>query len=237
LALNKKVVCPQFQSYIATIFQRWRSLYQAYYHNLGWPLRLDIESEAEGLRFSWSEFQQTCFQLAQQLNAWFEADLVGDRIILIGAVGSHKTPHSVGVWQDKMPGVFIHAHMISQLLSAVLEGRNLIWWWPQWQECLWIGCWSLSGGLIAAYWHPSTHKCIPAKSGKLTKLNSLLSLGLALILLGISCFISFLHAGWLPLIPAASGLIVAGAASQLGQAKSKATQKIPPLSSSRKPTP
>ncbi|MBU7587474.1 MAG: CHASE2 domain-containing protein [Nostoc sp. TH1S01] len=54
--------------------------------------------------------------------------LVNDRIILIGTTAPrfkdfHKTPYGT-----EMPGVFIQAHMVSQIISAVLDPRPLLWW-------------------------------------------------------------------------------------------------------------
>ncbi len=37
-----------------------------------------------------------------------------------------------------MSGVIIHAHQVSQIISAVLDGRPLITFWRSWIEWLWI---------------------------------------------------------------------------------------------------
>ena len=50
-----------------------------------------------------------------------------------------------------MSGVMVHAQATSQLISAVLDGRPLIWSWPEIGEIFLIGVWSLIGGLIAFY--------------------------------------------------------------------------------------
>lgn len=123
-------------------------------------------------------------------------DLVEDRIVLIGTAGSrdaHLTPYSQGAWPKKTPGVIIHAQMISQILSAVLDQRPLLWWWPQWAEFCWIGGWSVVGGL--AVW----------------RLRSPLQIGIALCLsisaLSGLCWIVLLYGGWAPLIPPALTLL------------------------------
>jgi CHASE2 domain-containing sensor protein len=39
-------------------------------------------------------------------------------------------------------GLEVHAHLVSQMLSAVQDGRPLIWWLPQWGDALWVWAWS-----------------------------------------------------------------------------------------------
>jgi CHASE2 domain-containing sensor protein len=123
------------------------------------------------------------------------AKLVKDRIILIGVTGAkqdvHSTPYS------SMSGVTVHAQMTSQILSAVLDGRSLIWWWAEWIEVLWIGSWSLVGGAIVLRWRTPIHRGIAAIA--------------ALSLLSGSCFILLLAGAWIPLVPSAMALIATGA--------------------------
>jgi CHASE2 domain-containing sensor protein len=126
------------------------------------------------------------------------ADLVRDRIVLIGTAqsdrDSHLTPYSQGEWAEKMPGVVIQAHTISQIVSAVNKQRPLLWWWSQWEEFFWIEIWSLVGGLLGWYW------------------RSPLYLGMAVFisfsLLSGLCFFLLFQGGWVPLIPSALTLIL-----------------------------
>jgi len=76
------------------------------------------------------------------------------RIVLIGIADSLSvsadywpTPFSTNQSMDKkeIPGIFIQAHMISQLISAVLDQRPLLWFMPWWVDFFWI----LTGCLIA----------------------------------------------------------------------------------------
>lgn len=124
-----------------------------------------------------------------------------NRIVLIGVTASTtadtwKTPYSATALPNlkQIPGVFVQAQMVSHILSAVLDQRPLLWWWPKWIEALWIWGWSLLGGTIA--W------CIkqPFQLG-LAGVTSLLTL------FSIS-FGIFTQAGWVPLIPSALVLVV-----------------------------
>lgn len=48
-----------------------------------------------------------------------------------------------------MPGVLVHAQMVSQILDAVLGQRDLFIFWEQWGEFLWICSWGLIGATLA----------------------------------------------------------------------------------------
>jgi len=117
---------------------------------------------------------------------------VRDRIVLIGAIApsakdSFYTPYSAGRQENHtMPGVVVHAQIVSQILSAVVDGRPLFWVWPDWAEWLWIWVWSLVGGAIA--WK------IAHPLGQL--LATVVAIG---ILLGVS-WLMFICGGWVPLV-------------------------------------
>jgi CHASE2 domain-containing sensor protein len=83
--------------------------------------------------------------------------------------------------------------MVSHILSAVLDGRPLFWWWSGWVEALWVWGWSLLGGVIA--WRIRQ----PLYLG--------LAIAVALLILFSVCFAIFTQAGWIPLVPSALGLV------------------------------
>jgi CHASE2 domain-containing sensor protein len=128
------------------------------------------------------------------------AGLIKDRIVLIGVtapstVDLWKTPYSARALpnQKQIPGVFVQAHMVSHILSAVLDFRPLFWWWEVWVEAFWIWGWSLVGGTIA--W------CI--RQPLRLVLAGLAGLGV----LFVACFGIFTLAGWIPLVPSALVLV------------------------------
>lgn len=138
------------------------------------------------------------------LNGSIDAELsslVKDRIVLIGTIASsykdlHLTPYSEGEWPMKMAGVVIHAHMISQILNAVLDRRSLLWWWSSEIEILWIASWSIVGGVVVWQWRSPLYR--------------ILAIGAALAILYGVCFVLLLKAGWVPLVPSALALIFTG---------------------------
>ncbi|MCL1472662.1 EAL domain-containing protein [Argonema antarcticum] len=140
--------------------------------------------------------------LTQVLNGEIDRNLVKDKVVLIGTTApSGKdlffTPYNPADRKKALtPGVLVHAQMVSQILSAVLDAKPLFWFWPQWAEALWVWGWSLVGGMLA--W----------------RLRHPLSLGIAGTvaiagLFGI-CFACFLQAGWVPFIAPALALVITG---------------------------
>jgi CHASE2 domain-containing sensor protein len=148
-------------------------------------------------------------QIAQQvtvtevLSGKVKPDLVKDRIVLIGSTAPSlkdvfNTPFTTGKSDNtgKMTGVEIHAQIISQILSAVLNNERLFWFLPGWAEVIWIGGWSVVGGFLA--W----------------RIRHPLGLGLAevtsmAVLFGTS-FVIFTQAGWFPIVSPALGLVFTG---------------------------
>ena len=129
------------------------------------------------------------------------ANLIKDRLILIGVVASSstddwQTPYSrqSSPAQKQIPGMFIQAQMTSQIISAAVDRRPLIWWWSNTWETVWIWGWSLLGAIIGWYLRR------PLLLGS--------AIAISLLLLFTSCLAAFTHAGWIPLLPPAIALII-----------------------------
>jgi len=133
-----------------------------------------------------------------------DPDKFRDRIVIIGTVDpSFKdnrwlAPIGAGKWGTKrLTGVEIEAHMVSQIISAVLDDRPLIWWWPSPVEFLWIGLWSAVGSALFLY--------------SRSPLFFIIGNGVTLIILYGVCAALFVQGGWIPCVPAALTLFVTGA--------------------------
>jgi len=127
-------------------------------------------------------------------------NLIQGRIVLIGVTARDrddffKTPYGNGL-DNRTPGVFLHAHMLSQLLSATLDGRPLLWRPSPWIEWLWVGGWAIAAG--AGTWllsqryrkHPGYWLPIGVVIGTSTGV------------LYLSCAGGLIFwAGWLPFVP------------------------------------
>lgn len=136
--------------------------------------------------------------LTQVLSGQLDPNAVKDKIVLIGVTAPSRndyfaTPYSRG--QKDMPGVSLQAQMISQILSAVLDHRPLLWVWSEWSETLWIWSWSFFGGLL--FW------CFRAWL-------RLALVAIALFILYGLCCNLLIRGGWVPLIPPALALVSTG---------------------------
>ncbi|HEY9908995.1 MAG TPA: CHASE2 domain-containing protein, partial [Thermosynechococcaceae cyanobacterium] len=140
--------------------------------------------------------------LTQLLNGEVKPEWVKDKLVLIGTTAPSAkdlflTPLNLSADKSpKTPGVIVHAQIISQILSTVLDGRSQIWYWTEPLEGLWIFGWALVGGGIA--WrlrHPLS----------LGTANALGLGGLFAVCLGL-----FSQGGWVPFVPAAIALVITG---------------------------
>jgi len=128
------------------------------------------------------------------LNGDVEPEVLRDRIVLIGSTAvSLKdffyTSTSQGSRGSAQPiaGVELHGHLISQILSAAMDGRSLLRVWPESLEVAWIIAWAMLG--VGLSWRLRHSRWL------------LLWLLLAASgLLGI-CYGAFLLAAWIPLVP------------------------------------
>jgi PAS domain S-box-containing protein len=124
-----------------------------------------------------------------------------DRIVLIGTVApSIKdfffTPYNSSFFDnyDPMPGVFIHANLISQVISAALDGRPLIQVWSVVVEKIWIFFWSLVGSSLVWLFRRRS----PGKKRLPGRLIVSLLLAFSSILVG--GYATFLTSLWIPIV-------------------------------------
>jgi CHASE2 domain-containing sensor protein len=145
-----------------------------------------------------------------QLRSGVEPQLIENRIVLIGYSASvardyFNTPYGT------MPGVWIHAHQTSQLISAVRDGRSLIWALPQWGDWFFIFTWSLSWGTILIVLNErdfaSNRQGLSLLRQK-TPIYTLLTLGIFILLIDRICLIALIRGGWLPYVPTISSLLI-----------------------------
>ncbi|MEQ9620974.1 CHASE2 domain-containing protein [Coleofasciculus chthonoplastes] len=137
--------------------------------------------------------------LTQVLEGKIDPTWINDRIVLVGYTAPSKkddffTPYSAGQQETfKMPGVVVHAQIVSQILSAVLDDRPLFRFWTEWGEMLWIAGWSLIGGTLA--WrirHP-----VGFGFTGIVAIGGLFGIG----------FVLFIRAVWIPIAAPIIGLI------------------------------
>lgn len=120
---------------------------------------------------------------------------IKDRVVLIGSTAISLndffyTPMSL---QEESPGVFIHAHIVSQLLGSALDGRTVLKGANLWSQWLWIGLASnLSAAVIAIF----------LQQKKRYRAQNILVVALTIFCLGgvtVVCAYGLFSAGlWLP---------------------------------------
>ena len=139
---------------------------------------------------------------SQALNGNINPNWIKDRLVIIGTKSpslhpGFYTPYNALPNQPaRMPAVLIHAQIASQMLSTVLDGRRVIWYFSDSVEVVWVWVWSLLGAALA--WrlrHPLL----------LVVVEGVTVSGLVVI-----CALLFVQAGWVPLIPPAIALVLSG---------------------------
>ncbi|WP_445635364.1 CHASE2 domain-containing protein [Nostoc sp. DSM 114161] len=136
--------------------------------------------------------------LTEFLSSPVNPNAVKNRIVLIGVISrgdspdTWPTPYGVPL-DEQMPGVLVQAHMVSQILSAVKDGRPLLRVWSLWLEVAWIWGWSVVGGVLA--W----------RNLSLPWLG--LAVGVSCSVLYAACFGLLIWGVWAPFVPSALSLL------------------------------
>ncbi len=139
------------------------------------------------------------------------------RLVIVGATAESlndlfNTPYS-GNWfssPQPMAGVFLHANIASQIISAALEGRPLLRTWEEPLEGLWILAWAGVGAAVS-WWF----KSLPDLMG---------SIFLACGGLLAGCYLAFLGGWWVPAVPSLMALL--GAAVALSIVSNRQRDKL-----------
>jgi CHASE2 domain-containing sensor protein/two-component sensor histidine kinase len=119
-----------------------------------------------------------------------------DRIIIVGITDPKIRPPIPTATVENINSLEIQAHTVSQIISAVMDGRSLLNAWADGWEYLWILGW----GLTAIIW---------GQSNRLPK-NKLIGISIAQVgLVGMS-YLLLLGGWWTPVIPASLVLLLNG---------------------------
>ncbi|GAB1544799.1 hypothetical protein NUACC21_74750 [Scytonema sp. NUACC21] len=142
--------------------------------------------------------------LEKVLEGKIDNSLVKGRVVLIGYADSMSKD-----WFDtpygKQPGVYIHGHMVSQIISAVMDQRPLLAILPHWKGVQWgdgicVFICSFAGGLLALLLRKLLHLVF--------------AICIASLILYQICLIIFIQGYWLPFLPLIVSLLVTGFCAQ-----------------------
>jgi len=153
-----------------------------------------------------------------------DSDLIKDKIVLIGMTTASNrdmfsTIYNTGGNLAEMPRMLVHAQVISQILSAVLDGEKLPWALPDWIETAWIISLTGIGGTLM----------VLTQRGPILIAFGVSGLTVA-YLVGVLCF----HAGgWVPIAAPMSAFFLSAAGARISksyqrrhwEAKQEARQK------------
>ena len=146
------------------------------------------------------------------LNGQFEPGTFRDRVVLIGTTATSLndttyTPYSSG-WlatPDSAPNLVVQANIVSQILSAALEGRPLLMAIPPWLEWGWTFAWGSVGAIVAEL---GLRRRRPRQPSASCVRWGILSGSLVLVagVLGATVVGTFYGGVWLPVVAPAAAL-------------------------------
>lgn len=151
---------------------------------------------------NYSSAQAQSVTIQDVLNGKVNPELFKDKAIIIGVTANTLSDYWSTPYSDtqpnyqEIPGVFIQAQVVSQILNAVLEKRPTLWVLPYWGDILWIYGWSLTSSLIV--WRLRQRDKIG------------ISFASSVILYGVCTLCLFQQGLWLPFIPSAFGVVASG---------------------------
>lgn len=135
------------------------------------------------------------FSLTALLSGQVDSGAIQDKIVLIGVTAESvpdlfHTPYSSGFQSGRMiPGVTLHAQIVSQLLGAGLDKRSLILTASETQETLWILLWGVLGGVLGLWARSPWRFSVGVVGG--------------LFILTVTVVVVFWQGWWIPLVPPA----------------------------------
>ncbi|PAX52928.1 CHASE2 domain-containing protein [Brunnivagina elsteri] len=172
-----------------------------------------IDAEGGQILLNWriSDAMVQKVTLREVLTGQINPDAFKDKIVLIGVTAKADLqdylPTPYGSEPDtQLPGVLIHAHMLSQILSAVLSDRPLLQTWTQGIEIIWIVFWSLTGGILAWQFHRQPMSLLILI---ITSTGMLYIISIGMLISGY----------WIPFVPSAISLTSAAVVVIVGNTK------------------
>ena len=151
------------------------------------------------MRYSDRQTTPRSLSLSQVLSGQFDPSWITGNIVLIGTIApslkdQFSTPFSFGQGDElTMPGVVVHAQIVSQLLNLIAGEAALYRFLPPWAEGLWLWAWCLVAGALT--WPVQRPELL--LGGMLTMLVAISGVGW----LGVN------HLIWLPMAEPMLGLL------------------------------
>ena len=142
-------------------------------------------------------------------------ELIRDRVVLIGSTAatiSDLSPTPYSRWQlEQMSWVTIHANIISQILDAAIDGREMLCTISEAKEWLFIAFAAVVGAYLS-WWLHFWLKWIAS--------------AIAVVSVFLMTYLAFLQGWWLPVIPMAIAIILAAIAIAILTQRKLATMQL-----------
>jgi adenylate cyclase len=187
--------------------------------NDGGYIRADAQGYQFLLDFHGAPEPFMSFSLSALLAGIVPPEAIRDKVVIIGVGVTESvkdfffTPYSQGTRRDqRMAGMTVHAHSVSQLLRAALTGDAMITSWSELQEALWILLWCVCGAAIGLWTHSFWRFAYSGVSG--------------LVLLICTVYGAFLWGYWLPGVPALLGWMIVPALIAAYQSTQEKAQRV-----------
>jgi adenylate cyclase len=189
-------------------YQLGKATFIPFEKNDGGYIRTDDRGYQILLNFRGTQEYFQKYSIMQVVNGEVPSDWGRDRIVLIGATAESLhddffTPYSssFSAFPERMPGVVIHANVVSQILSAALDGRPMMRGSPEAIQWLWIILWSFIGAILG--WTLRSQKFIYKNISYKETILSLIVAGSSLV---FGSYLVFLQGWWIPVVPPLLGL-------------------------------
>lgn len=191
----------------AFVVQVGESLIPRFTTNSGGYMRAEDGGYQTLLNYRGSPQKFETISIVDVLEEKISLDFIEGKIVLIGATAESLkdlsyTPFSSSLLQsnERMPGVIIHAHSVSQFISAAVENRSFIRTWNEPVEWFWITAWSILGAILS--WQQRY-------SGNIKRRVPWTVIGIvvAVVSLLLGSYIALLLGWWIPLVPAGFALV------------------------------
>lgn len=120
-----------------------------------------IDAQGNQILLNYRNYKGSILEIAPRitledvLKGKLKPEAIKDKIVIIGTTAKSfkdylSTPYSKqSEFYQQAPGVILQAQMVSQIVSAVKDGRPLLSVLPILGEILWVWSWGLIGGVIS----------------------------------------------------------------------------------------
>ncbi|NER78939.1 MAG: EAL domain-containing protein [Leptolyngbya sp. SIO1D8] len=177
------------------------SMFRTLQHDSGGYQNIDAAGYQTMLQYQAGDGDFSKVTLTEVLNGQLRPEMVKDKIVLVGMTAPSTKDMLLTPFSSKlgnfhlMPGVVIHGHMTSQIISRILDDQKGIWYLPQPIEILWIWMCSVAGGFLP--WRFKSSQAIG------------ISFAFGLSVISGSIIVIFFQSGWFPLVASSSSFLLA----------------------------